>query len=240
MGNNPDNIEKPIQEADVVYFMYRNHDEKFEQRLVKIEKLWYGKSVHYENCPTTFFLRGECQHRRSGRDFMLSRIVGMHQWQWLLDGSHPIERPLGTSAEQALLALYTEITSGDTIPNLSVDDAFNVIMGEHRSKKAREDTMLLDANGQMIHVGDMVRLAVDNPFGEVHGEWCDYTVEKCPAGYRLSYFVSELGQKLPVGYTAGFMSDYIMEQVGIDMKTVVFSQVPLRSKRLTIVNEKYL
>jgi hypothetical protein len=99
----------------------------------------------------------------------------------------------------------------------------------------REGTMVLDATGKLICVGDIVRLGTEEPFNERHGAWCDYVVEKSPAGYRLAYIRSEKGQVLPKGYTAGFMNEFVMEKEDKSFKEMVFLTVPVQTKRLEIV-----
>lgn len=89
-----------------------------------------------------------------------------------------------------------------------------------------EGTMFLDSSGTEIKVGDTVRAPCLNI--EVHGSWCDYKVEKAPGGYKLSYQKSEKGQILPVGYTGGYMADCLPDEDEHDIKTLVFTQVPLK------------
>lgn len=220
-------------------FMYRNHEDKFEAREVIDVEFWYGQSQHYSEHKDTWFLRGTCTNRNGKRDFMISRIIGMYAWSWLTYAFHPLGHgSLATAAEMALEGLYVE--SGANVgPTATADEAFTAVMAHLRElKQHRENTMLVDVTGAMIHVGDVVRAAV-GVNDEFHGSWADYTVEKAPGGYRLSYFISEKGQRLPVGYTAGYLSDTFMEKEDRSMKDMVFSQVPLQSKRLTIVTDKY-
>lgn len=92
---------------------------------------------------------------------------------------------------------------------------------------AREETMFLDREGEMIHVGDVIRAPVSGNV-ELHGTWADYTIEKAPGGYKLSYLISEKGQCLPIGYTGGYMPDVLPESDEHDLKTLVFTKKPIR------------
>lgn len=61
---------------------------------------------------------------------------------------------------------------------------------------------LCDSNGVEFRVGSKVKRI--NPCNEeVHGAWVVYKVTLQGTVPLLSYFISEKGQVLPVGYTAG-------------------------------------
>lgn len=87
--------------------------------------------------------------------------------------------------------------------------------------------MFLDCNGVEICTGHVVRAPITGN-RELHGAWADYTVEKAPGGYKLSYLRSENGDILPVGYTGGYMADTLPDSDEFDIKALVFTQVPLR------------
>lgn len=87
--------------------------------------------------------------------------------------------------------------------------------------------MFLDATGTMIRLGDIVRAPISIN-QHVHGTWANYRVRKAPGGYLLSYLLSEKGAILPEGYTGGYMADCIPDEDETDLKTLVFTQVPLQ------------
>jgi hypothetical protein len=87
--------------------------------------------------------------------------------------------------------------------------------------------MFLDRSGVEIMTGHVVRAAV-NVNQELHGNWADYTVEKAPGGYKLSYLRSEKGDILPKGYTAGYMADTLPEEDQRSQKVLVFTLRPVR------------
>lgn len=67
-------------------------------------------------------------------------------------------------------------------------------------------TGLCDSKGFEIKVGDKIKKPTDcNRI--FHGRWCIYTVELQGIVPVLRYFISEKGQKIPVGYTGGPLSD---------------------------------
>lgn len=100
-------------------------------------------------------------------------------------------------------------------------------MDETTQDDGREDTMFLDAGGTMIRLGDVVRapVAINQ---QLHGTWAEYRIRKAPGGYLLSYIRSEKGAILPEGYTGGYMADCIPEDSETDLKTLVFTMVPIR------------
>lgn len=61
-----------------------------------------------------------------------------------------------------------------------------------------EFTGVTDVNGNKVHIGDTVRIPTEN---EIHGTWVEYDVVTRGMTPCLLYKVSELGQKLPAGYT---------------------------------------
>lgn len=70
---------------------------------------------------------------------------------------------------------------------------------------------LLDKNGKQICEGDRLRHYTEEPYQEVHGKWTDNKVI-CRNGMWLAeYLISDKGQQLPVGYSAGQIIDYIDE-----------------------------
>ncbi|MES2289257.1 MAG: hypothetical protein V4530_05915 [Pseudomonadota bacterium] len=96
--------------------------------------------------------------------------------------------------------------------------------------------MFLDATGEMIRLGDLVRakLTINQ---HVHGDWADYRIRKAPGGYLLSYHRSEKGQVLPEGYTGGFMADCLPDDDERDNKSLVFATVPIPVSGWLIVEE---
>lgn len=101
---------------------------------------------------------------------------------------------------------------------------------------AREETMFLDASGEMILLGDIIRAPITiNQY--VHGTWGEYRIKKAPGGYLLSYLRSEKGQILPEGYTGGYMADCLPDEDEADAKTLVFTQVPIRVSGWSIIRD---
>ncbi|CAN5571455.1 hypothetical protein BH10PSE14_BH10PSE14_06140 [soil metagenome] len=100
----------------------------------------------------------------------------------------------------------------------------------------REATMFLDATGKEIRLGDVVRAPIDIN-QSLHGTWGEYRIRKAPGGYLLSYLRSEKGQILPEGYTGGYMADCIPRDDETDLKTLVFTQVPVQVSSWRIVDE---
>ncbi|KTE23135.1 MULTISPECIES: hypothetical protein [unclassified Sphingopyxis] len=94
--------------------------------------------------------------------------------------------------------------------------------------------MFLDCNGVEICTGHVVRAPITGN-RELHGAWADYTVEKAPGGYKLSYLRSEKGDILPVGYTGGYMADTLPDDDEFDIKALVFTKMPLRVSGWEIV-----
>lgn len=94
--------------------------------------------------------------------------------------------------------------------------------------------MFLDAAGTMIRMGDVIRAPITIN-QKVHGTWGEYRIRKAPGGYLLSYLRSEKGQILPEGYTGGYMADCIPDEEETDLKTLVFTQVPIQISGWTIV-----
>lgn len=78
---------------------------------------------------------------------------------------------------------------------------------------------LCDTNGTEFTVGCQVtRTTGCNE--ETHGSWVVYEVKLIGTTPILSYFLSEMGQVLPVGYTAGILANEY------DHKAFVFSKDP--------------
>lgn len=90
-----------------------------------------------------------------------------------------------------------------------------------------EQTMFLDADEQHILLGDIIRAPITIN-QDIHGTWGEYRVKKAPGGYILSYLRSEKGQILPEGYTGGYMADLIPDADEVDLKTLIFTQVPIK------------
>jgi hypothetical protein len=97
-----------------------------------------------------------------------------------------------------------------------------------------EETMFLDATGTPSRLGDVVRapITINTDF---HGSWGEYRIRKAPGGYLLSYIRSEKGQILPEGYTGGYMADCLPDEDEHDLKTLVFTQVPVQVRGWRIV-----
>lgn len=95
------------------------------------------------------------------------------------------------------------------------------------SQAAPEDTLFLASDGLPIFTGDVIRAPITINT-ELHGAWGEYAVRKAPGGYLLSYLRSEKGQILPEGYTGGYMHDVLPDGDEIDLKTLVFTRVPVR------------
>lgn len=109
---------------------------------------------------------------------------------------------------------------------------------------APEKTNFIDKNNINICVGDTVRLPCDCN-NETHGDWCDYTIEKAPGGYKFSYLISEKGQRLPVGYTSAYMSDMALDEELADHKGLLWKtgckQIDVWEviKQSTIISPEY-
>lgn len=81
-------------------------------------------------------------------------------------------------------------------------------------------TGLCDSDGKEIFVGDkIIRTKINN---EMHGDYVIYEVKQQGATPILTYFISEEGQVLPVGYTACILANEY------DHKMFVFATDSLR------------
>lgn len=69
-------------------------------------------------------------------------------------------------------------------------------------------TGFLDATGREILEGDLIRFPLEPTFQVVHGEWSDKRVVFRNGVWLVEYFRSEKGQIMPVGYSAGELSDF--------------------------------
>jgi hypothetical protein len=100
-----------------------------------------------------------------------------------------------------------------------------------------EITMFRDADGDEICTGDVIRAPITINT-ELHGTWGDYLVEKAPGGYKLSYLRSEKGQKLPKGYTGGYMVDLLPDEDETDLKTLVFTLESIKVAGWQIIRDE--
>jgi len=152
---------------------------------------------------------------------------------------HPIKIWYGLSDYHLANGAQWFLQAYDPTKGEDRDFALNDIIGSARIEEKlpapKEDTMILDESGRMIRVGDIVAMDTEKPFQEMHGTWCQYVVEKAPAGYRLGYWLSQKGQVLPKGYSGGYMSDHIMDAEDKALKQMIFSTVPVRSRKLRVI-----
>lgn len=88
--------------------------------------------------------------------------------------------------------------------------------------KIKESTGFADKHGVEIFDGDIVRIAVSEPFQEIHGAWGDYQVMKRPGGYALLYVRSEKGAQLPLHYTGNWMTSMATDDGSVAFKNILF------------------
>lgn len=81
-----------------------------------------------------------------------------------------------------------------------------IVAGEERG--LGQDTGFLDAEGQEIHAGDLVRFPVTKPFSQVHGSWAEKRIVFRNGVWLAEYWGSEKGQILPIGYSVTELAEY--------------------------------
>lgn len=73
---------------------------------------------------------------------------------------------------------------------------------------AGKKTGFLDSRGEEVRAGDIVRVEVEYPFEQVHGEWAEHRVVFRNGVWLAEYWRSDKGQILPIGYGAQELSDF--------------------------------
>lgn len=226
----------------ILKFEYKNYKGEHGIRAVHPMIVWHGVSKFHTGAQ--FFLKAYDPAKGEERDFAMNDMIGESRWR---DLAHLIEEESNPNRKDMLpvghvILEQAELTSTGLVsqtvqrPDGSAYERI-VDSEEAYSMKSREETMVHDMEGQMICVGDVVQMEVEEPLREFgyHGDWCQYDVRKCPGGYQLSYFLSQKGQVLPKGYTGGLLTDFIAKPGNMDLKAILSATVPIRSQLLKIV-----
>jgi hypothetical protein len=225
-----------------ITFEYRNYRGEHSVRTVHPIHVWYGLSERHEEAQ--FFLKAYDPTKGAERDFAINDMVGDRRWYAL---AHLIEQENSLNLRDMLPVGHVILEQAENFESGTVTQTVQRQNGtgyerivdseEAYSYHNREHTMVLDASGKMICVGDIVQMYVEEPFKSfgLHGDWVQYEVRKCPGGYMLSYSVSQKGQVLPQGYTSGLLTDFILKPGNEDLKRLLSATVPIKSTLLNIV-----